>query len=188
MKKNSVSKILAILVQIAWIVVALVGGVFVLVVSRMKEVPLENTIFFTTHLAPGVFFMLFGIVLLVVGLGLGWWWYYEYFYSHTVFVKTPYGELTLHKKAIQGYLEEQLLALPEVVNCDVHVAIVKRRFISLDVRVVVNADGSCREYGENLQQEILQILLSTFGIKDIRRFHLQIQEFRGGNSQAIKYR
>ncbi len=189
MMSRSKTKWIVILFQVVWLVVAFVGVVFLLVGAKLPEVPLENAIHFTTGMVPSVFLAVFGWLLFLVGLVAGGWWYYEFFLSHTLYVRTPYGELEIHKLALQLYLEQQLSLLPEVVSCDVYVAIVKRRFVNLDVRVNLAHEKSCREYAEKLQQDILQMLLSTFGVKDIRRFHLQVNTFVGGETKkAVTYR
>ncbi|MFN4217366.1 MAG: alkaline shock response membrane anchor protein AmaP [Brevinematales bacterium] len=189
MTNKSKSRWLIILMQVAWIVMVFVGLLFVVIVSRGSQLPLEQAIHFTTGMSPWFFLGMVGWVLMILGLVAAGWWYYEYFYSHTIYVRTPYGELEIHKAAIQGYLVEQLERLPEVVACDVSVAIFKRRFVALDIHVLLASKKSCREYGETLQQDILQMLLSTFGIKDIKRFHLQVNAFVGVEShKMVQYR
>ncbi|QJR22889.1 hypothetical protein BREVNS_2139 [Brevinematales bacterium NS] len=189
MTNRSKSKVLNILIQVAWIVVVFVGLLFLVIVSRSSQLPFEQAIHFSTGMSPWTFLGVVGWVLTLMGLVAAAWWYYEHFYSHTIYVRTPYGELEIHKVAIQGYLVEQLEQLPEVVDCDVSVAIFKRRFVALDIHVLLASEKSCREYGEKLQQDILQMLLSTFGIKDIKRFHLQVNAFVGGEShKTVRYR
>jgi len=185
MTTRSKNQILNTLIQVAWSFVALIGLVLVVIAGRGGELPVDQAIHFTTGLPPFVFLALVGWVLLVVGLGIAAWWYYEHFYSHTIYVRTPYGEIEIHRAAIRGYLEQQLGLLPEVVDYDVSVSIVKRRFLVLDIHVLLSHDKSCRDYSEKLQQDILQMLLSTFGVKDIRRFHLQVNAFTGKESQKM---
>ncbi|URA10036.1 Asp23/Gls24 family envelope stress response protein [Thermospira aquatica] len=189
MMNQSRTKLVVILIQAIWLVVTLSGLVFLLIGVRLSEVPIENAIHFTTGMTPSVFLAVFGWLLVLVGLVTGSWWYYEFFLIHTLYVRTPYGELEIHKAALQSYLEQQLSLLSEVVSCDVYVSVVKRKFVNLDVRVKLSHEKSCREYAEKLQQEILQMLLSTFGVKDIRRFHLQVNAFFGGETKkAVTYR
>ncbi|MCX7882107.1 MAG: alkaline shock response membrane anchor protein AmaP [Brevinematales bacterium] len=189
MTSRSKSRILNILMQLSWIVVVLVGVVCLFIAGRGSQLPVEQAIHFTTGMSPLAFLSVVGWILTLVGLGVAGWWYYEHFYSHTIYVRTPYGELEIHKTAIQGYLVQQLQLLPEVVDCDVSVAIFKRRFVALDIHVLLTYEKSCRDYGEKLQQDILQMLLSTFGIKDIKRFHLQVNAFLGGDShKTVHYR
>lgn len=182
---QSRNKILNLFMQFAWVGVAFIGLICLLIAAKGSQLPVEQAIHFTTGMPPYLFLIIVGWGLFVVGLVAAGWWYYQHFYSHTIYVRTPYGELEIHKAAIRGYLEQQLAQLPEVVGVDVSVAIFKRRFVALDIHVLLVHEKSCREYSEKLQQEVLQMLLSTFGIKDIRRFHLQVNAFLGGDSRKI---